>query len=106
MWKHIAANALTFLIVAMFLVGGVIAWGTSEYSAEGPLDQAICVQVERGSNMRKVSKNLADQGAVSSAAIFRMGADYTDRSQLLKAGSYLVPEGAFQYLKKEWLYVN
>ena len=94
MWKHIAANALTFLIVGLFLVGGVIAWGTREYSAEGPLDAAICLQVRPGANMRIVSEDLAEQGAVSSPAIFRMGVDYADKAGQLKAGSFLVPAGA------------
>lgn len=94
MWKHIAANALTFLIVALFLVGGVIAWGTKEYSAEGPLDQAICLQVNPGSNMRIVSENLVEQEAISSAQIFRIGVDYAGQASQLKAGSFLVPEGA------------
>ncbi|AKS46497.1 UPF0755 protein [Octadecabacter temperatus] len=94
MWKHIAANALTFLIVAMFLFGGVIVWGTNEYSAEGPLDQAICLQVTPGSNMRIVSESLAEQDAISSPSIFRMGVDYSGKASALKAGSFLVPEGA------------
>lgn len=93
MWKHIAANALTFLIVAMFLVGGVIAWGTNEYSAEGPLEQAICVQVRPGSNMRIVSEDLAEQNAISSPSIFRIGVDYAKLASQLKAGSFLVPAG-------------
>jgi len=92
MWKHIAANALTFLIVAMFLFGGMIVWGTKEYSAEGPLNQAICLQVASGSNMRIVSEDLAEQDAISSPAIFRMGVDYSDKASQLKAGSFLVPE--------------
>jgi len=94
MWKHIAANGLTFMIVALFLVGGVIAWATSEYSAEGPLEQAICLQVNPGSNMRIVSEDLAEQDAVSSPSIFRIGVDYADLSSQLKAGSFLVPERA------------
>lgn len=93
MWKHIASNALTFLIVALFLLGGVVAWGTSEYSAEGPLDQAICLQVRPGSNMSRVSEDLAAQNAISSPAIFRMGVDYADKASELKAGSFLVPAG-------------
>jgi UPF0755 protein len=93
MWKHIAANALTFLIVALFLLGGVIAWGANEYSAEGPLDQAICLQVRSGSNMRIVSEDLAEQDAISSPSIFRIGVDYSDLSSQLKAGSFLVPAG-------------
>ncbi|MEN8919301.1 MAG: endolytic transglycosylase MltG [Octadecabacter sp.] len=94
MWKHIAANALTFLIVALFLFGGVIVWGTNEYSAEGPLDQAICLEVNPGSNVRIVSESLAEQNAISSPSLFRMGVDYAGKASELKAGSFLVPEGA------------
>lgn len=92
MWRHIASNALTFLIVALFLVAGLISWGTTQYAASGPLDQAICLRVESGSNMRQVSDELADQAAISSSAIFRMGADYSNKASQLKAGSFLVPE--------------
>ena len=94
MWKHIASNALTFMIVLLFLLAGVIAWGTNEYSAEGPLDQAICLQVRSGTNMRAVSEDLAEQNAISSPAIFRIGVDYSGKASQLKAGSFLVSEGA------------
>lgn len=94
MWRSIASNAITLLIVAVFLLGGVILWGKSEYTAEGPLTEAICVKVERGSNMRRVSGELEEAGAVTSGALFRIGADYSDKSVQLKAGSFLVPAGA------------
>ena len=94
MWRHIAANGITFLIVSLFLIAGVIVWGTQAYQAPGPLAQGICLQVQPGSNMRRVSQQLEEQGAVSSGAIFRMGADYSDRAGDLKAGSFLVPEQA------------
>ena len=94
MWRHIASNAVTMLIIGLFLLGGIVLWGKGQYTAEGPLEQAICLQVERGSNMRRVSQKLADQGAVSSAAIFRIGADYAKKTQSLKAGSFLVQPGA------------
>lgn len=93
MWRHIASNSVTFLIVALFLLGGVILWGRSEYTAQGPLDQAICLQVKPGSNMRRVSGDLETEGAVSSAAIFRMGADYEEKTSQLKAGSFLIEPG-------------
>ena len=94
MWRHIASNALTLLLVGIFLLGGVLLWAQTEYSAEGPLDAAICVEVPRGSTMARVSETLAAQGAVNSAVLLRLGADYTDKTQALKAGSFLVPEGA------------
>ena len=90
MWRNIASNAITFLILGLFLLGGLVLWGMGQYTSDGPLDQAICLQVERGSNMRRVSKILEDQGAVSSGAIFRVGADYSEKSAQLKAGSYLI----------------
>ncbi|MBU2982557.1 endolytic transglycosylase MltG [Lentibacter algarum] len=94
MWRHIASNALTMLIVGIFLLGGLILWGQSEYQAKGPLDEQICLRVERGSTVSRVSNWLADQGAVSSGMLLRVGMDYADQTGKLKAGSYLVPAGA------------
>ncbi|MEM6303828.1 MAG: endolytic transglycosylase MltG [Pseudomonadota bacterium] len=93
MWRHVASNAISFLLIGLFLAGGVILWGQGQYTSAGPLEQSICLQVERGSNMRRVSEDLAEQGAVSSAAIFRVGADYADKTSQLKAGSFLVEPG-------------
>lgn len=90
MWRSIASNALTCLVVVLFLLGGVLLWGQKQYNQPGPLAQAICVEVPRGTNFRAVSEDLAAQGAISSDAIFRLGADYTNKTQSLKAGSYLV----------------
>lgn len=94
MWRHIASNALTFFIIVLFLLAGGVSYAAKQYAAEGPLEQAICLQVERGSTMRKVSANLADQGAITSPAMLRIGADYAEKTNQLKAGSFLVPERA------------
>lgn len=94
MWRAIASNAITLLIVTLFLLGGVILFGQSQYRAEGPLEEAICLRVERGSNMSRVSKNLENQGAIRSGTLFRLGAEYSDKSASLKAGSFLIPAGA------------
>ncbi len=94
MWKALASNALTLLLVLLFLAGGVILWGREEFVAEGPLDAPICLRVERGTNMARVSDTLAREGAITSGTLFRLGADYGDKTGALKAGSYLVPEKA------------
>ena len=94
MWRHIASNAITFLIVAVFLLGGVVLWGKSQYTAEGPLDAPICLRVEPGMTMDRISRQLDESGAIRNGAIFRIGADYTEKSSKLKAGSFLVPAGA------------
>ncbi len=94
MWRALASNMLTVLVIGLFLGAGLILWGQSQYKSEGPLETAICLQVKSGTNMTNVSRDLEDQGAISSATIFRMAADYTDKAQQLKAGSFLVREGA------------
>jgi UPF0755 protein len=93
-WRHIASNAITMLIVLLFLVGGLILWGQGQYRNAGPLTEAICLEVPSGSTMRRISEELDDQGAVSSAAIFRMGVDYAGKTSELKAGNFLVPPEA------------
>ncbi|OIQ25148.1 MAG: branched-chain alpha-keto acid dehydrogenase subunit E2 [Alphaproteobacteria bacterium MedPE-SWcel] len=94
MWRSLASNMLTVLIVGLFLFAGLILWGKREFSSEGPLAEAICLRVERGSNMSRVSRQLQDNGALSNGAIFRIGVKYSEKAQDLKAGSYLVQPGA------------
>lgn len=92
--RHIAANALTLIGVLSFAGVAGVAWGKKQYEAPGPLAQAICLRVEGGSDMGDVADSLEAQSAVSSRAIFAAGAQYSGRSHLLKAGSFLVPAGA------------
>jgi UPF0755 protein len=94
MAKALASNALTILVLALVATAGLLAWAQREFRAEGPLAQAICLQVPPGATMGRVSEALVDQGAISHPVLFRLGADYTDRAELLKAGSYLVEPGA------------
>lgn len=94
MAKSLAANALTLLIVLMVALAGLIAWGRNEFVKPGPLSAAICLQVERGASLSSVSARLQEQGAVTNAQIFRVGANYTEKAKDLKFGSYLVPAGA------------
>lgn len=94
MWRSIASNALTFFVLILVIAAGLLAWGRQTYSGPGPLTQAICFKVEKGSSLSQVSRALAEQGAVSDARVFRIGADYSDKGNLLKFGSYLIQPGS------------
>ncbi|MBE3636951.1 endolytic transglycosylase MltG [Mangrovicoccus algicola] len=94
MWKSVASNFLTLLIVALMALSGAIYWAQRSWVTPGPLAEAVCVSVPRGGTMTGVSAELEALGAVSNARIFRLGSDYTERSAKLKAGSFLVPAGA------------
>jgi UPF0755 protein len=93
MWRNLASNVLTLMIVALVAAAGVVGWAQREYKAAGPLAEAICLQVPSGSSMSRVADNLAEQGAISNATIYRLGADYSEKSSRLKAGSFLIESG-------------
>lgn len=94
MWRNITSSFLSFLVVLLAVISGVVLLMQSKYKDAGPLEQAICLRVASGSNMREVSVDLANRGAVSSSTLFRIGAEYSEKTQQLKAGSFLVPEAA------------
>jgi UPF0755 protein len=94
MVRAIAANGLTVLIFLGVVAAGLLNWGQTQYRGVGPLEQAVCLRVAPGSNMSRVSDQLAGQGAITSATVFRLGAQYTERASQLKAGSFLIDPGA------------
>ncbi len=93
-WRNIASNFLTLLIVLLIAAAAAVAWGKHQFSGPGPSAVAQCVQVAPGASLNAVSQQLAEQGAISNSYVFRAGADYMDKSRDLKFGSYLVPPGA------------
>ena len=94
MLRSIASNFLTFLLVALVLVAALIMWGQGKFVGQGPLTNAICLKVPRGGSIAGVAEELHARGAISNAMIFRLGAEYTGRAAHVKAGSFLIPEGA------------
>ena len=94
MLRSIASNFLTFLLVAFVLVAALIAWGQGKFVGQGPSAKATCLKVPRGGSMADLAEELQAKGTISSAMIFRLGAEYTGRAPHVKAGSFLIPEGA------------
>ena len=94
MWRNIASNALNMFIVALVLLSGLLTMGRQMYQAPGPLSQAVCFTVDKGATLSAVSQSLLQQGAISDARVFRIGANYSGQSTKLKFGSYLVDAGS------------
>ena len=92
MWKSVASNGLNLLLLLALLIGALAVWGKRQYYNEGPLVRAICLQVDRGTTIRSLSQTLYEKNAISSSAIFRMGAEYTDKTGDLKAGNFLLDQ--------------
>jgi len=94
MWKHIAANGFSFLIVGFIAFAGAIAWGQRQFVEPGPLEQAVFFEVAPGASLAEVSENLAAAGIVSSPIVFRLGARYTGQAGELRFGTYEIVAGA------------
>ncbi|MEZ7813483.1 MAG: UPF0755 protein [Paracoccaceae bacterium] len=94
MFRSISSNALTLFIVILVCCAIGLTWARDQYMSSGPLSNPICMRIEKGAHFETVSRDLESQGAVTYGTIFRLGADYTGKSQELKFGSYLVPAGA------------
>ncbi|WP_051909563.1 endolytic transglycosylase MltG [Paenirhodobacter enshiensis] len=90
MWRNIVSTFLTVLIVLLAALGGLVAWSQKQYEGPGPLTQGVCVKVSPGQSFAAVSEDLKAKGAISSAYIFRAGADYAGKAGSLKFGSYLI----------------
>ena len=92
--RHLAANALTILIVLGIALAGVIAWGVNQYRAEGPLTEPTEVSIPRGASLPRAAEILAEAGAISDPRIFRLGARYGDMQARIQAGEFEIPAGA------------
>ena len=53
MGRHLAANGMTLLIVALVVVVGLITWGQEEFSGPGPTEEAVVVEIPRGANLAR-----------------------------------------------------
>ena len=94
MWKHIAANGISMLIVALIAAAGALGWGQAQWNGQGPLQTAAFFEVEQGDTLGEVSERLEDAGAIGSAMVFRIGTRALDRSGDLRFGNYEIPAGA------------
>ncbi len=94
MWKHIAANGISFLIIALIAAAAALGWGQRQWNAEGPLETAAFFEVEQGDTLARVSERLEEVGAIRSATVFRVGVRAVDRAGDLRFGNYEIPAGA------------
>ncbi|OOY15981.1 endolytic transglycosylase MltG [Thioclava sp. DLFJ4-1] len=94
MWRNIVSNFLTLLIVILVALGGLVAWAKNQYVEPGPLAEAMCLRVAPGESLQGVSSSLKDKGAISSSYLFRTGAQYEEKADKLKFGSYLIEPNA------------
>jgi UPF0755 protein len=92
--RHVAANALTVLLVLGVIAAGLIAWGVEAYRAPGPAAEDRTVMVARGATIGAITDALDAAGVIADPRLFRMGVRYAGQAPKMKFGEYLVPAGA------------
>ncbi|MFS4439072.1 endolytic transglycosylase MltG [Paracoccaceae bacterium GXU_MW_L88] len=94
MARHFVANVLTVLIVLFAVAVGVVYWGKAQFEEGGTTEDMVIFEVPRGGSMGGVSQALAEEGIISNASLFRIGARYLGKEGDLKFGEYEIPAGA------------
>ncbi len=94
MIRHLAANAMTLLVVIGIVAAGAIGYGVRSFSSEGPLEAPKRVVLERGIGLKAASDLLEQEGVIDSGFIFRLGARYRGVARDLKFGEYEIPAQA------------
>ncbi len=94
MMRHVAANALTLLIVGLVVVFGIITWAQSTYRAPGPLTAPMDFVVDKGATFASVADQLVKEGVVRNGTVFRIAARYQHLDAGLRFGEYRIPAGA------------
>jgi UPF0755 protein len=85
---------LTTIIVAGIAAGGAFFFGKMRFQAEGALDQARTVTIDRGTDVAGIADLLQRSGAISSKWLFVAGVWLSGEQANLKAGEYLIPARA------------
>lgn len=84
----------TPLLAAMLLFLGVLGWFAGGWFASGPLDKDTAFTVPDGSSLSSVAVKLETEGAIASAAAFKLRARIFGAGSTIKAGEFMLPAGA------------
>lgn len=79
---------LTLVLLALLGVGGVVIYGIMTFNAEGSFDENRTFVVEPGNALTTVAQRLQEQGLISNALVFRLGATALNRDSDIKAGEF------------------
>ncbi|RMF37093.1 MAG: endolytic transglycosylase MltG [Alphaproteobacteria bacterium] len=93
MVRHLAAQGLNLLIVALIVLAGLIGWSVTSFNGPGPLEKEVIVEIPRGTRLDGIAERLKQAGAVSSASLFRIGVRYLGLTDKLKFGVYKFAPG-------------
>jgi UPF0755 protein len=92
--RNLAANVLSILIIAGLVLLVAMGLAKREFSAVGPLQEDVVVLLPKGAKLSDTSRLLALHGAITSEALFRLGARYRGEDRAIRYGEYRIPAGS------------
>ncbi len=101
--RHVAANVLTLLIVALLAIAIAIGKGREDVKEAGPAQEPRIVVIERGATLDEAAAALSQAGVLPERTVwgllegeqlFKVLARAEGRARALKAGEYRVPPRA------------
>ncbi|WP_298291544.1 endolytic transglycosylase MltG [Novosphingobium sp.] len=82
------------LLAVLLAIVGAAGWLLGGWIAAGPLEQQIEFDVRQGAGLSALADDLAEQGAIRSAALFKLRARLLGGGTEVRKGAFLIPKGA------------
>ena len=86
-------GVISFLFLAVIIVGAAVYFGTREFEAAGPLTEEKSVLIAKGSGTGDIGDALETAGIIDSSFVFSSMTRFLKKSDDLKAGEYLFKPG-------------
>jgi UPF0755 protein len=86
--------ALTVVVIAVVVVGGIALFTKVQFDQAGPLAAERVVAIDSGAGLADIAETLEDSGAISNRWVFRMAVAFYGNQGSMQAGEYLIPAQA------------
>jgi UPF0755 protein len=85
---------LTLVLLVLLALAGVAVYGVMTFNADGAFEEDRTFVVEQGNALTTVAQRLEEQGFISNAMVFRLGATALNRDSDIKAGEFNIAAGS------------
>ncbi len=81
---------LTLVILALLVIGGLVAFGAQRFYADGPKSGQSAFIVERGASLASVAQKLENAGLIADRWTFQFGAIAKRKQTAIRAGEFKI----------------
>ncbi|WP_127145827.1 endolytic transglycosylase MltG [Pelagibacterium montanilacus] len=85
---------LSLVLLGLVVVGGAVLFGISSFNADSAIPEDRSFVVEQGNALATVANRLQEQGLISNAMVFRLGAIAMRRDTDILAGEFNIAAGS------------